>query len=91
MMMKTSLSKTDSKKVAKSKTLALQLLQNKQITRKLCRLILEADYTDEIYVRKLMALTEDLLRVKGYYRDEIRVRACDQCIDEWLKNNKQSI
>lgn len=90
-MMKSSLSKNDSKKVAKAKTLALQLLQNKQITRKLCRLILEADYTDIVYVKKLNALTEDLLRVKGYYRFDERIIACDKCIEEWLLNNKQSI
>lgn len=82
--------KQKNKQVAKAKTLALTLLANKQITRKLCRLILEANYDDEEYIKRLTALTEDLLRVKGYYRDINRVRICDLCIDEWLKDNVQS-
>lgn len=89
-MKKTALSKKELKQVSKLKTLALTLCANKQITRKLCRLILEADYTENVYIKKLEALTEDLLRVKGYYHDEVRVRACDQCIEEWLKDNVQS-
>ena len=84
MMMTAKQNKQESKKIAKLKNLAVQLLMNKQITRKLCRLILEADYKDVVYVHKLKALTEDLLRVKGYYSSQERITACDNAIDEWL-------
>lgn len=72
------------KHVKKLKSLASTLFLNKQITRKLFRLILEADYTDTTYVFKLKALTEDLLRVKGYYSSNDRIAFCDKVIDEWL-------
>jgi hypothetical protein len=78
------LSKQDTKKIAKLKCLALKLCEKKQITRKLCRLILEVDTKDVTYVTNLMALTEDLLRVEGYYRNEARITACDNAINEWL-------
>lgn len=76
--------KHDIKQVKKLKSLASQLFINKQITRKLFILILEADYTDTTYVNKLKALTEDLLRVKGYYSSSGRIAICDKVIDEWL-------
>lgn len=75
---------------SKAKKLALDLFTNKQITRKVCRLFLEADYSDEEYVKKLTLLLEEVMRVKGYYRDINRIRLCDQLVDEWLTNiNKE--
>ena len=81
---------TETKQIAKLQKLAITLLTNKQITRKHCRLILEVNKdTDVVYVRKLIALTEDLLRVKGYYHSVERINACDKAIDEWITIQSQ--
>ena len=77
------------KNTAKAKKLALDLFANKQITRKMCRLVLEADYTDDNYVKCLTMLMEEVLRVKGYYHSFDRINACDTFIDEWLKKYKE--
>ena len=76
--------KLTNKQLTKLKCLAYKLFVNKQITRKLYRLILEVDKHETSYVVSLKALTEDLLRVKGYYTSQVRIEACDKAIDEWL-------
>lgn len=77
----------DKKFIKKIKDLAVTLYQNKQITKFLCRVILEECYTNEKRILSLMELVEDLTRIKGYYRTEERINNCDNAVQVWLNNN----
>lgn len=63
---------------------AYELLSNKQITTYLAKVIIEANYDNETYIKELHLLCEDLMRVRGYYRSKVRIDLCNQCVKEWL-------
>lgn len=76
--------KAELREIAKLKSLAFQLYKNKQITYKHYVLILGVEKHDIKYLEELKQLTEDLVRIKGYYRYPARIAACDEVLEEWL-------
>lgn len=82
------LTRQENKQVVSIKKSAIELYQRKCITKKLCQLILTADYEDKAYVKRLMLLTEELIRTKGYYHCKERIESCDLVIEQWLTNTE---